>query len=41
MSKPQIPVPPGVLVSGGAALAGLAAGALLFLILALLNLIPW
>jgi len=41
MKKYQIPVPPGILVSGGAALAGIAAGALLFLILALCGLIPW
>lgn len=41
MSKIQLPVPPGILVSGGAALAGLFAGGLLFLILSLLNMIPW
>lgn len=41
MRKYQIPVPPGILVSGGAVLAGLATGAVLFLILALCDWTPW
>lgn len=41
MKKYQIPVPPGILVSGGATLAGIATGVTLFIILSLLNVIPW
>lgn len=37
MRKYQLPVPPGILVSGGAALAGIATGAVIFIILALMG----
>jgi hypothetical protein len=39
MRKYQLPVPPGILVSGGAALAGIATGVILFFILALIGMI--
>jgi hypothetical protein len=39
VSKMKLPVPPGILLPGGAVLAGIAFGCVLFFILALLGIL--